>query len=173
VAGRQKNPDMLDAVERAMARGVSFRDILAACEAKWHVSEATVARYCSHIRKRWAREEEELRPERRAEFRAMLRDAWQMARENKQGMALASLARVLASLDGLNQPAQLQVAIAGQVDIRAMTPGERREEIDRLIALRREAMDGTAAGPPQLPAHPPGNGRGNGHGNGHGGNGHG
>lgn len=144
-----------------MAQAVPFLEIVAACQAKFAVCEATVARYCTAVRKRWAEEEEEFRPERRAELRAMIRDAWRMARQNNQGMALAALTRALMRFDGLESPAKVEVSVNGQVDVRALTPSERREEIDRLIALRREAMDGTAAGPPRLPAFK-GNGRGNG-----------
>ena len=120
---------MLDEIERGMAQGVPYRELVAACKGKWGVGHATVGRYCASIRKRWQQEEEELRPARRVELRALLMDAWGVARKGKQGMALAALARVLAKFDGLEAPTQVQVAICGQIDVRAMTPSERRAEI--------------------------------------------
>ncbi len=136
--GPKKNVAMLAAVEEALVRGLGFGRIASQICAEFRVTDRTVCRYISAVRERWMREEEELRPERRAHFRAMLMANFRLSLNSENPTAGAATLRVLAKFDGLEAPAR--VVVAGSFDVRAMSPMERQAEIDRLIALRAQAM---------------------------------
>jgi len=101
------------------------------------VTIRTVARYFRMIRERWAKEESELRPARREEFRAMVKANFAMAFATENAGAGAATLRLLARLDGLEAP--LEVKINGGLDVRALSPKERRDEIERLLEIRASA----------------------------------
>lgn len=119
----------------------------------FNCSLRTLKRYRAEIVARWQTEEVELRPQRRAEFRQILRVGYRDSMVHRQYIAAAQFAKILAKLDGLEAPGRLDVNIG--IAVRAMTPLQRREEIDELLARRAVAIDGTQAGPIQaLPAAP-------------------
>ena len=132
------NRELWTACEDAMVKGVAWqvRDALADEQA---VAKSTVDKYYRLIREKWATEEEELRPMRRQEFRARVLDTYRLAHQTGNAMAAAATLRVMAKLDGLEAPAKVE--ITGSIDVRAMTPLQRQEEIERLIAVRAEALD--------------------------------
>ena len=102
----------------------------------------TVERYFRLIRERWKTEEEELRPGRRAQFRAMIMENLRLAWATANPIAGAATLRILAKLDGLEEPTKVE--ITGGIDVRAMAPHERRDAIDELIAKRARAQKAKA-----------------------------
>lgn len=97
----------------------------------------TVERYFRLVRERWATEEASQRPARREQFRAMVMANFALAHATANPMAGAATLRVLAKLDGLEAPSELK--ITGGIDIRALSPRERRDEIERLLEIRSKA----------------------------------
>lgn len=160
MAANKMNTDLLARAELALLRG---QPSLAADELadEFGVTVRTVERYFRRIRERWATEEEERRPERRQEFRALCMENLRVAWDTRNAMAGAATLRVLAKLDGLEAPAEIHVSMA--LDVKAMTPQQRRTEIDRLIRQRAEALDGTLAGVPRLAPGTNGSGNGRSH----------
>ena len=160
---RAKNPELLAVVERQMVMGLTVPECLSEIEddGELRCTERTLKRYRADIRQRWDTEEVELRPQRRAEFRAMVRFGFRDSIASRQHIAAAQFAKILAKLDGLEAPARLDINIG--ISVRAMTPMQREAEIMELLAKRREALDGTRAGKVTV-LLPGANGKGNGHG---------
>lgn len=103
-------------------------------------SERTIQRYMQRIRKRWAEESEKTRPERRAELERKL-DATFLKAYLEGGASLGSAVRCLtqmAKMHGLD--AAQKIEITGQLDIKAMSPIERRARISELWELRQRSL---------------------------------
>lgn len=161
--GPSKNLELLAKLEVYMVLGSANRR-LSELAKDYSLTERTVQRYMRCIRERWMREEEEHRPQRRAEFRAMIRNNLEIAWATANSIGGAATLRLLAKLDGLEAPCKIE--ISGAVDVRAMSPLDRQAEIERLLKRRADALDGRRTTPllPPAPAKP--NGRGNGKSNG-------
>lgn len=150
--GKAHNMVMMADIERKLASCWTVQDIMDHCDTEYGVSSRTVKRYVAKIRAAWLADEETRGPERRSEFRAMMREAWRDAKKAGDHRAVAAMSRTVAKLDGLEAPVQHQVAV-GIIDVRAMSPAERSEEINALLAKRAESLDGRQAGAVQvLPA---------------------
>ena len=116
---------------------------------EYSVTERTVWRYIADVEKKWASEEEERRPQRRAHFRQLLMRNLRVAWADGNSIGGAATLRILQKLDGLEQPAKLE--ITGKLDIRGMSPAERDAEIQQLLKERAEHLDGRRA-PPMIEA---------------------
>lgn len=116
-------------------------------------SEATVRAWRAEVFARWAKEDVELRPARRDMMRQQLmmlfRSNYQASldTQGKPGTTMAAvlsraectkIAKLSCQLDGLLAPTVVKVD--GAVDPLAMSPSERRAEIDELLAKREAAM---------------------------------
>ena len=134
---RAKNPELLAVVERQMVMGLTVPECLSEIEddGELRCTERTLKRYRADIRQRWDTEEVELRPQRRAEFRAMVRFGFRDSIASRQHIAAAQFAKILAKLDGLEAPARLDINIG--ISVRAMTPMQREKIASgiRCIAL--------------------------------------
>lgn len=159
--GPRKDPELLAKVEVYLVLGKANRKLAELAE-EYKVTERTIQRYMRSVRERWLKEEEEHRPMRRAEFRAMIRNNLEIAWATGNAMAGAATLRVLAKLDGLEAPCKLE--ISGVLDVRAMSPLDRQAEIERLLKRRADALDGRRATPllPPAPVVRKPNGKGNG-----------
>ena len=150
----RKDPRLLALVEDCMIRGFTVAELETTVEEHkdgFACSLRTLKRYRAEIVARWQTEEVELRPQRRAEFRQILRVGYRDSMVHRQYIAAAAFAKIMAKLDGLEAPARLDVNIG--IEVRAMTPLQRQQEINELLARRAIAIDGTQAGP--LQALPP------------------
>jgi hypothetical protein len=131
------NTELLGEAELGLVQGM-HPTILGELLAKKHdLTIRTVERYFRLVRERWATEEVAQRPARREQFRAMVMANFALAHATANPMAGAATLRVLAKLDGLEAPTEVKVT--GGIDIRAMSPRERQDEIDRLLELRAKA----------------------------------
>jgi len=131
------NTAMLAEAELGMIQGLN-PVVLGEMLAKAHdVTIRTVERYFRLVRERWASEERELRPGRREEFRAMVKANFALSYATANAGAGAATLRLLARLDGLEAP--LEVKFSGGLDVRALSPKERRDEIERLLEIRASA----------------------------------
>jgi hypothetical protein len=131
------NTDLLAQAELGMVQGMNPVVLGERLALAHDVTFRTVARYFRLIRERWASEEIDLRPARRAEFRAMVKANFALAYATDNASAGASTLRLLARLDGLEAP--MEIKLTGSVDVRALSPMERKDEIERLLALRKKA----------------------------------
>lgn len=166
MGGVLKDIDLLKDVEELAAIGVGHERLIALTRQRHHeraeqrhreanglddfevvnipmppgASKRTIERYLAAIRKRWATEEEERRPERRQELRQKLQATFLKAYDEggpSMGAAVRCL-QVMAKMDGLE--AATQIEVKGQIDVRAMSPFDRQKRIKELWALRRLAL---------------------------------
>lgn len=119
-------------------------------------SQRTVDGWISEVRTRMMQTEIEHRPIRRHIRRAQLEARYSILLEDineartlpnsaSKHMAIAMLARATAALeqlmikiDGLEGP--IKIEMSGEIDIRTMSPDQRRERIDQLLAKRAAAL---------------------------------
>ena len=136
----KKNPQLLEMVERFLVYGYSERESMARLEdAGLGCSRATHQRYRKHIRDRWLQEETELRPLRRAELRAMVRNGYREACENQQFIAASKFAQIMAKMDGLEAPTRIEVDAS--LSVQALSPAQRQREIAELLERRAMAFE--------------------------------
>lgn len=117
--------DELEVVDIPMPKGASSR---------------TIDRIIRRVKDRWAREEVELRGERRQELRQKLQATFLKA-YGEGGPAMGAAVRCLqleAKLNGLEAPQKIE--INGQINIKAMSPDQRRARMTELWAIRQEAV---------------------------------
>jgi len=139
------NMELMGKAELALVRGENPHAVAQALAVEFDMTERTVWRYFRLVRERWATEEEELRPKRREQFRAMVMENFRLAMDDANPMAGAATLRVLAKLDGLEAPGKLEITTA--YDVRSMSPLERQAEIERLLLVRAAHLDGRLATP--------------------------
>lgn len=134
----KRDPALLTAVERHMVLCVPTDESLGLLrEEGFTCSLRTLERYRKAVRDRWQQEEVELRPERRAELRAMVRSGYRGAVEAGQYFAAAKFAALLAKMDGLEAP--VRVELDAVVSVAALSPVQRQREIAGLLARREIA----------------------------------
>jgi hypothetical protein len=125
-------------LEEMMASCVPWHAIVADLTVRFDVSAPTVHTWSLEIRNRWAKEEEELRPQRKSMYRARLDALYARAWREGDLLIATQVAKLQGQLDGLlSQTTRLQVS--GQVDVAALTPDQRRREIEALLERRRLA----------------------------------
>ena len=103
-------------------------------------SSRTIDRYLKSIRERWAKEEIELRPERRQELRQKLQATFLKAYLEggpSMGAAVRCLA-IQAKIDGLEAPQEINVNQT--IDIKSMSPEQRNARLRELYAKRQAAV---------------------------------
>lgn len=101
-------------------------------------SEETVKNWRKEIRRRWAEQDAEEKPNRRDEHREMLRSLYGISFKTADYRNCEKIARQLMILDGLHVP--IQVNHTGSIDIAAMSPQQRQAEIDELLKRREAAL---------------------------------
>lgn len=131
------NTELLNQAEMGLVRGTHPTFLAEVLAKEFDLTIRTVERYFRMVRERWTREEVEQRPQRRAQFRAMVMANFSLAHAEGNAMAGAATLRVLAKLDGLEAPSEIK--ITGALDIKAMSPRERQDEIERLLEIRAKA----------------------------------
>jgi hypothetical protein len=131
------NTKLLEEAEVGLVQGLNPTVLSEVLAKENDVTIRTVERYFRLVRERWATEEIEQRPQRREQFRAMIMANWQLAYVTQNPMAGAATLRVLAKLDGLEAPSEIK--ITGAIDVRALSPKERRDKIEELLELRAKA----------------------------------
>ena len=139
----KRNLKLMVAVEEGLIRGEPSTQLVTRLAAKFKLVERTIWTYVKRVYERWAKEEEELRPMRRAQFRQMVMENFRLSLDSGEPGAGASTLRLLAKLDGLEAPSKVE--ITGQLNVKALDPIERRKKIEILMAKRAEALDGTCA----------------------------
>lgn len=127
----------LRVLEDMLASCMPWNAILEDLTGRFDVGEPTVYKWATEIRDRWAREEEVLRPQRKAVYRARLDALYRRSWVEGDLLICVQVAKLQAGLDGLNAPTRLQ--ISGRVEVSALTPEQRRKEIDALLERRRLA----------------------------------
>jgi hypothetical protein len=144
------NMELMGKAEVGLIMGQNPQAMALELAEEFDMAERTIWTYFRRIRERWQKEEVEQRPERRAHFRAMLMQNFRLSMATDNPMAGAATLRVLAKFDGHESP--IEIKVSGALDIKAMSPMERRAEIQRLLAMRAEHLDGRQAGPALMPA---------------------
>jgi len=152
---------LVEQVEEWLASGKSFTETVDLCVAATGCHPSTAASAIGMVRARWKAADEATIEDRRARFKARIEHAWNKALDAGDFRAIAVLARTLADVEGVRAPKE--VKLSGSVGVRpvaAMTPEERRKEIEELTA-RRAAAGGLAIAAPAnthgafTPAVPP------------------
>lgn len=128
-------------------------------------SQRTTDGWISEVREKMMAREVDVRPIRRMMRRAQLEaryailladidEARQLPNSASKHMAIAMLSRSAAALeqlmikiDGLEGP--IKIEMAGAVDIRTMSPDQRRERIEVLLAKRAAAKEAGLLPPPE------------------------
>ena len=140
---RSKNQALLDFVEEALVLGCRTGEITFLVEDSERletVTERTISRYITAIRERWATEELELRPQRRQELRRRAEMTFRKA-YTEGGKSLGTAAtclKILQEMDGLKAPQKIEVN--GQINVKAMSPDQRRTRVAELWAIRQKAI---------------------------------
>jgi hypothetical protein len=140
-------------VEDLMVQAIPWRKIVAMLVSEGYTdSEHTAAGWRREVMRRWAAEDAEMRPARKDVWRARLEGQYHAIMErageggsSDQGFAMlmaeaSRVAKVAMALDGLSAPVKIEHG--GQVDVAAMSPIEREQEIKALLAKRAAAMGG-------------------------------
>lgn len=132
-------------LEDMIASCMPWGRVLEECARLFDVSETTVYEWSREIHRRWEEAASRENPHRRAIYRARLdalyHRAWEMADLN----VCEKVAKLQAKLDGLDAPVKIQ--LSGVVAVAALTPQQRRAEIDEMLERRR-----LAAAARELPA---------------------
>ncbi len=149
----------LQRTEQLILRGYRTQEILKVlAEENYTESIRTVYQWQQEVYRRWTEEDVEQRPARRDMWRARLEARYRMMLEDlddpSMGMkglpraklydAMAKVELLAIKLDGLDAP--LRIEHSGTVDIRAMSPVQRRERIEELLKMRAQAMLETSVG---------------------------
>lgn len=164
------NIDLLKDVEELSAIGVGYDRLIAMVQERHHeraretfrklhgleewepvsdlqcpmprgASVRTIARLIARLKERWSREEVEMRPQRRQELRQKIQATFLKA-YGEGGPSMGAAVRCLAlqaKVDGLEAPQKIE-AMVGHVDIKAMSPDQRRDRVAELWALRQKAI---------------------------------
>lgn len=139
----------LGRIEELMLQAYSWREIFAKLVTEGFTeSEETARNWRREIMRRWKAEDDEMRPAYKDRWRArletMFRTLCQEAAE-ADGHAKAILygeaikvAKLSIVMDGVQAPVVVQHE--GRVDVAAMTPAERQNEIAALLAKREAAL---------------------------------
>ena len=147
----------LSRVEELLLQGYRPQQILDECK-EYTESIRTIYAWCEEIYRRWAEEDQKQRPARRDLWRARLEARYRMMLEDladptmkmtginraKLYDAMAKLELLAIKLDGLDAP--IRIEHSGAIDVRAMSPEQRRERIDELLARRERAKAQLEAG---------------------------
>jgi hypothetical protein len=151
--GRHVAVRLDDFVEERLAAMDSYGEVVDAGVKKFKCSDRTVMTAIARVRQKWRTAEQSTVEERRAKFRAELEYAWKRALVEGDYRAIAVMAKVRADVEGIKAPKKVEHG--GTVNLRpvaAMSPEERRREIEILLAKRAGAVP--PANP--APALPPG-----------------
>lgn len=136
-------PRLDDFVERSLAALMSYGEVVDAAVAEFGCDERTVTRAIARVRERWMQAEASTVAERRAKFRAELEHAWAKALAAGDYRAIAVMARTRADIEGIKTPKEHKHS--GTVNHRpvaAMSPQERRRELEILLAKRAAELGG-------------------------------
>ncbi len=139
----------LSRVEDLMVQAYPWKQIVAIMVSEGYTdSEKSVRNWRAEIQRRWAQEEQEMRPARKdlwrarldQQYRAVLERAAQAQSDHAFSMLHAEatrIAKVAIDMDGLTAP----IAVHHEsVDIASMSPLDREREIAALLAKREAAQ---------------------------------
>lgn len=124
-------------LEEMMASCVPWQAIVEDLTQRFDVGQPTIHKWSKEIRDRWEVEEAELRPQRKAMYRARLDALYSRAWRQGDLDICVKVAKLHGDLDGLNAP--IRVQHSGVVEVAALTPDQRRKEIEALLERRRLA----------------------------------
>jgi hypothetical protein len=124
-------------LEEMMASCVPWLAIVEDLTKRFDVGPPTIHKWSKEIRDRWESEEVEQRPQRKAIYRARLDALYSRAWREGDLLICVQTAKLQGLLDGLNAP--IRVQHSGVVEVAALTPDQRRKEIELLLERRRLA----------------------------------
>ena len=142
---KQYAPRLDDFVEQMLGRLHSYGEVVDAAMEEFGCAERTVTTAIARVRERWKQVEAATVLERRATFRAELRQAWRDAAAAGDYRAIAVMARTRADVEGIKAPKETKHS--GTVNhhhrpVAAMSPAERQRELAILLAKRQAELGG-------------------------------
>jgi hypothetical protein len=133
-----------DFVGKMLASMMSYGETVDYAIDKFGCDERTVTRAIARVRQGWQQSAAASVDERRARFLAELEHAWKSALQMGDYRAIAVMARTRADVEGIKAVKKVEHSgVLGLRPVAAMSPEERRREIDVLLA-KQKALAGAS-----------------------------
>lgn len=142
----------VDRVEELMVQAIPWAEIRQILIDEGHLSELSpnpgpAESWRREVQKRWNAEDAELRPARKDLWRARLEGQYRDVRKRAADCdspamyamlndSATKIAKLAIQLDGLQEPKRVHVT--GETDVADLSPRERQQEIDALLAKKAE-----------------------------------
>ena len=124
-----------------LGKGVPSKQVVLAVTKALSISERQGWRYFKAACQEMAATDQEMAGLRRTQRTAMLERIYEEAISSNQLGAAVAVVRQLCRMEGLEKPVEIEVSRNAKLrDPSLMTPGERQEEIERLLAKRARSL---------------------------------